>query len=101
MTERAGIYGGSLYDLAAEENLTDTIRDQLIGLKGIFRENPEYLRLLAEPAIAKAERLSLIDQAFGTQAMPYIVNFLKILCEEGMMREFSGCRRTRLFSGSG
>ena len=91
MTERAGIYGGSLYDLAAEENLTDTIKDQLQGLKAIFRENPEYLRLLSEPAIKKAERLDLIDKAFGGSCEKYLINFIKLLCERGLLGEFEGC----------
>lgn len=91
MTKTAELYGGSLYDLAVEENCSSEMMEELAQIRDLFRANPEYISLLAEPAIAKAERLSLIDQAFGTQAMPYIVNFLKILCEEGMMREFFGC----------
>ncbi len=91
MTKTAELYGGSLYDLAVEENCSSEMMEELAQIRDLFRENPEYIGLLSEPAIAKAERLSLIDQAFGTQAMPYIVNFLKILCEEGMMREFFGC----------
>lgn len=91
MTERAGIYGGSLYDLAAEENLTESIKDQLQGLKAIFRENPEYLRLLSEPAIKKAERLDLIDKAFGGSCEKYLINFIKLLCERGLLGEFEGC----------
>jgi F-type H+-transporting ATPase subunit delta len=91
MTERAGIDGGSLYDLAAEENLTESIKDQLLEVKAIFRENPEYLRLLSEPAIKKAERLDLIDKAFGGSCEKYLINFIKLLCERGLLGEFEGC----------
>jgi len=91
MTERARIYGGSLYDLAAEENLTETIKDQLLAIKAIFRENPEYTRLLAEPAIKKAERLGLIDKAFGESCEKYLINFIKLLCERNLLGEFEGC----------
>ena len=91
MTERAGIYGGSLYDLAAEEQLTDAVKEQLLGLKAIFRENPEYLRLLAEPAIKRQERLDLIDKALAGSCEKYLINFLKLLCERGLLGEFEGC----------
>lgn len=94
MTERAGIYGGSLYDLAAEEKLTETIKDQLLGLKAIFRENPDYLRLLSEPAIKKQERLDLIDKAFGESCEKYLINFIKLLCERNLLGEFEGCCET-------
>ena len=41
MTQYARLYGGSLYALAAEENLTDAIGEQLKEIRAIFRENPE------------------------------------------------------------
>ena len=65
MTERSRVYGSSLYDLAAEEKLTEPIREQMLAIKQILRENPDYIRLLSEPSIKKAERLGLIDKAFG------------------------------------
>ena len=45
MTETARIYGGSLYDLAAEENLTGEILGQMEQIRTLLRENPEYERL--------------------------------------------------------
>lgn len=91
MTQTGRLYGGSLYDLAAEEQLTDIYLEEMQAIRGLFRENPEYLRLLSEPSLAKEERLGLIDTAFQNQAQPYLVNFLKLLCERGLLREFSGC----------
>ena len=60
MTKTARVYGGSLYDLAAEEKLDGQIMEQMIAIRQIFRENPGYLKLLGEPAIPEDERLSLI-----------------------------------------
>ena len=91
MTQTARLYGGSLYDLAAEEQLTGTIREQMEEIRQIFRENPDYQKLLAEPSIPKAERTKLIDDAFGTQAERYLVNFLKLLCERNLLGEYAGC----------
>lgn len=91
MTERAGVYGGSLYDLAAEENLTEPIMADLFQIRQIFRDNQDYLRLLAEPSIKKEERLGLIEQAFGSGCTRYVVNFIKLLCERNMLGEYEGC----------
>ena len=90
MTKTAKLYGGSLYELAAEENLTEGMLTELTQVKEIFEENPDYLRLLSEPSIPKAERLALLDKAFG-EAMPYLLNFLKLLCEGGLLFELGGC----------
>lgn len=91
MTKAAKLYGGSLYDLAAEERLTEEILEEFKMVKGILKENPEYLTLLAEPSIPKSDRLALLDQAFEGQIHAYLLNFLKLLCENGLLREYSGC----------
>ena len=91
MTHEARVYGGSLYDLAKEENLTEVMLEQMKDIKAIFRENPDYFTLLSEPSISKKDRVGLIDEAFGAQAEKYLVNFLKLLCERGLIREFPGC----------
>ena len=91
MTKTARVYGGSLYDLAAEEKLDGQIMEQMIAIRQIFRENPGYLKLLGEPAIPEDERLKMIEEAFGQQAERYLVNFLKLLCERKILREFAGC----------
>ena len=91
MTERSRVYGSSLYDLAAEEKLTDPIREQMLAIKQILRDNPDYIRLLAEPSIKKAERIGLIDAAFGSSCEKYLVSFLKLLCERDLLSEYEGC----------
>ena len=63
MTETARIYGGSLYDLAAEENLTSEMLGQMEQIRTLVRENPEYERLLSEPSIPQTERTGMIEAA--------------------------------------
>ena len=91
MTETARIYGGSLYDLAAEENLTGEILGQMEQIRTLLRENPEYERLLSEPSIPQTERTGMIEAAFGGQAQRYLVNFMKLMCEKNLLGEYSGC----------
>lgn len=47
--------------------------------------------LLSEPSIPGNERIDLIETAFGKQAERYLVNFIKLLCEKNLLREFGGC----------
>ncbi len=91
MTQTARLYGGSLYDLAVEENLTEGILEQMKQIRVIFYENPDYMRLLSEPSVPKEERARLIDDAFGAQTEKYLVNFMKLLCERNILREYAGC----------
>ena len=91
MTKTARLYGGSLYDLAAEEQLTGIIMEQMMEIRQLFRDNPDYVKLLGEPSIRKGERIDLIEQAFGAQAERYLVNFIKVLCERNLLGDFGGC----------
>ena len=91
MTQTARIYGGSLYNLAVEEQLADIIQEQMGIVRKLFQENPDYIRLLMEPSISQDERNGLIESAFGAGTERYLVNFLKILCEKGILTEFGGC----------
>ena len=93
MTEIAKMYGGSLYDLAAEEGLETQILEELDGTVAILKANPEYLHLLSIPSIPKKERCDLLDKAFRGDIHLYLLNFLKLLCEKGYLRELSGCAR--------
>ena len=94
MTTAWGLYGQSLYDLAVEEKADEQIMEELDAVRGIFAENPDYITLLCEPSIPVKNRTQLLDEAFGGQIHPYLLNFLKILVEKGMLRGFSTCCST-------
>ena len=91
MTQIARLYGGSMYELAAQEQLTDTVLEQMQVIRQLFRENPDYVRLLSEPSIPKEERADLLEPAFGNEAERYLVNFLKLLCDRGILGDYAGC----------
>ena len=93
MTETARMYGGSLYDLAAEEGLEKRILEELDQVSALLKDDPAYLHLLSIPSIPKKERCGLLDEALRGQIHPYVLNFLKILCEKGTLRELPGCAR--------
>ena len=94
MTTATSLYGQSLYDLAAEEGLTEEILKQMEAVDEIFRANPDYITLLLEPSIPRRERLGLIEEAFRDQLHPYLQNFLMILLENNLLRGFGSCCRT-------
>ena len=91
MTQTAKIYGGSLYDLAAEEGRTEQILAEMAVLRAAFEEEPGFVYLLATPSISKSERCGILDQCFRGKVDEYLLNFMKILCENGTIRQFPGC----------
>ena len=91
MTQFAKLYGGSLFDLAAEEGADGAILDQLEECLSLLRDNTDYLKLLSTPSLPKKERCGLLDQALRGSVHQYLLNFLKILCERGQLGQLSQC----------
>ena len=93
MKDAAKIYGEALYELAHSEELDGQLLPQLRGAAELLTGAPEYQYILSSPAISKAERTGLLDQAFSGQVHPYVLNFCKILLEKGLLHEFSDCAK--------
>ena len=91
MTELAREYGDGLYLLAEEENLSREFLEQLLSLKSLFREQPDFVRLLGNMSLSKEERVNILDSVLRGQVHPYLLNFLKILCERCALNEYEGC----------
>lgn len=73
----------ALYE-TAEADSAQRIKDILCQLKEIsrlFSEYPEYSRMLGSPLIKNSEKIQCIDEAFAGKADEYLVNFLKVLCD--------------------
>ena len=91
MTQIGNVYGQSLYELAREEGLAQSILEQLKVLRESFRQEPDFIRLLSSPNLTKAERCQILDDSFRGSVHPYLLNFMKILTEKNYIRYFSDC----------
>lgn len=91
MTRTAKLYGSALYDLAVEEQRTEQLLQELTALREAFLQEPDFVYLLATPSLSKEERCGILDQSFRGKIDGYLLNFMKILCENGTIRQFGDC----------
>lgn len=91
MTRIGNLYGEALYSLAREEGISKVIHQQLGVLERCFQEEPDFLRLLANPGIPKVERLQILEDCFRGKVGSILLNFLKILTEKGYTLHFPCC----------
>ena len=96
MTEVGTNYGGALYELAAAEELSEEILEQLQALSKSFAKEPAFVKLLCAHSLSKTERCRILDDSFAGKVHPYVLNFLKILTEKGYMRQFPDCCKAYL-----
>ena len=81
-------YGKALFLLTEEDGTTAAVAEEMDAVRKILRENPRYEKLLDTPALAKEEKLYLIDRAFSS-LNENLVNLIKILCERHGVYLFS------------
>ena len=84
-------YGEALYELCNEENCAQEAGEQLDMVCALFRAEPKYPRILQDPALPRQERLGMLDEAFRGNVQPYLLNFLKLLCEKSSLGLLPGC----------
>lgn len=94
MSARGELYADALYELCRDENISDKVLREMKAADAIFKDNPEYIRLLSVPTVSKEERCGILDESFGGRVEPYLLNFMKLLVERGLIREYSVCVKT-------
>lgn len=94
MTQLSREFGEGLYSLCKEENIVQDVLGQLDALSRCFRSQPDFLRLLGNMSLPKAERLDIMDHALRGQVHPFLLNYLKLLCERGILWEFDDSIKT-------
>ena len=91
MTGLAREYGEGLYELAWDEDIRPQIEQELDQIAQLLKQQPEFIRLLCSRAVDRATRLGIVDTAFGGQAHPYVVNFMKLLVQKEHFDAFLLC----------
>lgn len=84
-------YAEALFSLVTEEKESDLTQvfDDLNGIAGIFKAEPDFMKLLKVPTIPVDEKLAVIKEAFEGKIHAYALNFLYVLTENNRADSFS------------
>jgi F-type H+-transporting ATPase subunit delta len=74
-------YGEALFSLTEELGKTEAVLRDVETLEAVISRSPEYLKMLDSPALAREERLGLIEASLGTLDRN-LVNLTKLLAEK-------------------
>ena len=78
----AKTYGEALFEFAISENKIDVLLEEAVGLKQVFEENEELLKLLNHPKIAKDEKIKVIEDVFNNNISDDMVGFLILIVKK-------------------
>lgn len=83
-------YGEALFELAVEEGREDAFLEEIMALKEILKENPDFNKLMNHPKILKEEKLSVLDQVFKGRISDELAGFLNLIISKDRYGEIDG-----------
>ncbi len=84
-------YGTALYNLAVEENTSETVFNEFSELAKLFEASPDFIRYVSIPSFPKSERVDLVGKVFEGKIDRSLLNFLKLLSEKRRMASVGKC----------
>lgn len=79
----ASSYSDALFELAAEENKLDLIKEQLCFVDAQLQKSQKFRYVLTHPKIHKEEKKQSIQAVFGRQVDLLMLHFLQLLIDKG------------------
>ena len=93
MTTTSREYAGALFELAAQEGITQETSEGLETVVSALLQMPEYRALLASPAISKKERLAALDETFRGKIPDILLAILRMMVSRGHISALTGMAR--------
>ena len=76
-------YGEALFELAVEEGREDSLLEEIMALKKILKENPDFEKLMNHPKIIKEDKVKIIEETFGGHVSREIIGLMTLLITKG------------------
>ncbi len=87
------VYGEAFFELCEERGdaVMKDILEELTVLDGIFKENPEFVKLMGTPTVAVEEKISMVDEMSKSGGISELTtNLLCLLAEKNRFGCLSG-----------
>ena len=72
-------YSKALFELALEQNLIEDVRQDLMLIREVCQNNPDFQQTLNNPLIEENVRLKIFEELFKTRINPMTYTFLQLL----------------------
>lgn len=72
-------YGEALFELAVEEGREEEFLDEIIQLRKLLCENPDFGKLMNHPKILKEDKLKVLEEVFKGRISKELLGFLYLI----------------------
>jgi len=85
-------YAEALFEVGVEENLLDTLKEELTQIAELIFKEREYQVILQHPKVSQAEKKAMFQELFQGKITQEMLNFLYILVDKHRLGELAGIR---------
>lgn len=75
-------YSEALFQLAVEENCLNETYKELITISDIFKDNPDFLKVLSVPTVNVQDKFNLLSKVLESKISVLVYNFLMVLIDK-------------------
>ncbi len=83
-------YGSALFELAKEEQMIDSMLEEVKAVRQIFKENTDLMQLLNHPKISVEEKKTVVENIFKGRVSDHLTGFLLLIVEKDRYNEMDG-----------
>ncbi len=76
------VYSDALFELAAEQGMSDEVYEELNTIAQIFRDNPEFAKMLNAPTVSTDEKADVIANVFKGKTSELTYNLMCVLTDK-------------------
>ena len=80
-------YGDALFELAVENDQTDSLMEEIELLRTVLKENGDFEKILIHPEISQENKLQVIEDVFKGRISDALTGFLKIVVTKGRYKD--------------
>ncbi len=81
----AQVYAQSLFELAHEQGLIESIRKELEAIADAIQANPDFTVFLETPAIGIDQKKQVVSNIFAGKTSDLMTDFLMVVAEKGRL----------------
>ena len=80
-------YGDALFEIAVEENRTDSLMEEITMVQAVLSENSDFEKILMHPEIPKSRKLQVVEEVFKGKISDALTGFLRIVVTKGRYKD--------------
>lgn len=80
-------YGDALLELAVEESKVDLFSEEIDGISGVLKDNPDFSKLINNPRISVEDKVEVVNNVFKGRISDELTGFLNIVVSKGRFSE--------------